>query len=293
MTRLGLVAGAGAVVLAAASAGVAATRVVGHSSTPRQLHSVLAPAPLTQGPAAAPRSRDPETSPSTAAQVAHPPGLGQGDQGAAVTSVQQRLAELHYDVGSADGQFGPGTEQGVLAFQKVMGLARTGRATDDVVTALARAGPPPPLVPGGGADRVEIDLPRQVLFLYRGGSLAPVIMISSGSGRHYCEKGLCGDAVTPGGSYHVGTKIRGLHISPLGQLWNPLFFNGGIAIHGSPSVPTYPASHGCVRIPMSDSEWFFEQVSSGTPVYVVGGGRPPAPPRPPAPAPPPNPAPHT
>ena len=283
MTRLGLVAGAGAVLLAAASAGIVATTVSGRS-TPRQLNSVLAPRPPTSGPATAPHSPDPQTSPSTAAQVAHAPGLGMGDQGATVTTVQQRLAELHYDVGSVDGQFGPGTEQGVLAFQKVMGLARTGRATDDVVAALAGAGPPPALVPGGGADRVEIDLPRQVLFLYRGGSLARVIMISSGSGRHYCEKGLCGDALTPLGSYHVGTKIRGLHISPLGQLWNPLFFNGGIAIHGSPSVPTYPASHGCVRIPMSDSEWFFEQVSSGTPVYVVGGPRAPVPFNTPAPA---------
>ena len=174
-------------------------------------------------------------------------------------------------MGGVDGQFGYGTEQGVIAFQKVNGLARTGRATDDVLAALSGAAQPPPLVPGGGSDRVEIDLARQVLFLYKGGSLARTIMISTGSGRHYCEKGDCGDAVTPSGSYRVGAKILGLHISPLGELWNPLFFNRGIAIHGSPSVPTYPASHGCVRIPMSDSGWFFEQVPSGTPVYVLRG----------------------
>jgi peptidoglycan hydrolase-like protein with peptidoglycan-binding domain len=219
---------------------------------------------------------------STPATPAHPPGLGAGDQGPAVTSIQQRLSDLHYDVGGVDGQFGGGTEQGVIAFQKVMGLPRTGRATDDVLAALASAAPPPPLAPGGGADRVEIDLPRQVLFLYSGGSLERIIMISTGSGRHYCEKGECGDALTPSGSYRVGRKIQGLHISPLGQLWNPLFFNGGIAIHGSPSVPTYPASHGCVRIPMSDSVWFFDRVPSGTPVYVVGGTRAPAPVNPPS-----------
>ena len=269
--------------LAAGSIGVFAATRGGHPAPSRHARAPVA-LPPAAGPEAVPRSRDPGATSTTAARPAHAAGLGTGDEGPAVTSLQQRLADLHYDVGDVDGRFGPGTEQGVIAFQKVTGLARTGRATDDVLAALAGAGTPSPLVPGGGGDRVEIDLPRQVLFLYRGGSLARVIMISSGSGRHYCEKGLCGDALTPGGSYHVGTKIRGLHISPLGQLWNPLFFNGGIAIHGSPSVPTYPASHGCVRIPMSDSEWFFEQVSSGTPVYVVGGPRAPVPFNTPAPA---------
>jgi len=263
-------------VLAAGSIGVFAATRGGHPAPSRHARAPVA-LPPAAGPEAVPRSRDPGATSTTAARPAHAAGLGTGDEGPAVTSLQQRLADLHYDVGDVDGRFGPGTEQGVIAFQKVTGLARTGRATDDVLAALAGAGTPSPLVPGGGGDRVEIDLPRQVLFLYRGGSLARTIMISTGSGRHYCEKGLCGDAVTPGGSYHVGTKIRGLHISPLGELWNPLFFNGGIAIHGSPSVPTYPASHGCVRIPMSDSEWFFQQVSGGTPVYVVGGRRAPVP----------------
>jgi len=281
---------AGSVAVVAVSRGAStkpAARPVGLASPGPAAAAVPSSRPraeLGPGDAQAP----PPTSPPP-----HPPGLGIGDQGPAVASLQQHLTDLRYDVGGVDGQFGGGTEQGVIAFQKVMGLARTGRATDDVVNALAAAGPPPPLVPDGGGDRVEIDLARQVLLLYKGGSLTRVIMISSGSGRHYCEKGQCGDAVTPRGSYQVGTKIRGLHISPLGELWNPLFFIGGIAIHGSPSVPTYPASHGCVRIPMSDSVWFFEQVASGTPVYVVGGGRPPAPPRAPAPAPTTNPAPTT
>ncbi len=64
-------------------------------------------------------------------------------------------------------------------------------------------------------------------------------------------------------------RISGWRKSELGRLYNPLYFTGGIAIHGYPSVPTRPASHGCVRIPMSASHWFPQMVPDGTPVHVV------------------------
>jgi hypothetical protein len=80
-------------------------------------------------------------------------------------------------------------------------------------------------------------------------------------------------AVTPGGSYKVFFRRHGWRTSRLGKLYNPLYFNGGIAIHGAPSVPGYPASHGCVRIPMYVAEWFPGVVPNGTPVYVIGGSK--------------------
>jgi hypothetical protein len=122
-----------------------------------------------------------------------------------------------------------------------------------------------------------------VLFLYQGGALLRILPVSTGSGKRYCVDGQCDVAVTPGGSYRVGYRILGPHKSRLGVLYNPLFFNGGIAIHGAPSVPAYPASHGCVRIPMADSLWFFNTVTRGTPVYVVGGKSAPVPFNEPAP----------
>jgi peptidoglycan hydrolase-like protein with peptidoglycan-binding domain len=203
--------------------------------------------------------------------------------------MEQRLDALHYDVGTPDGHFGPADQFAVIAFEKVHGMDRTGRATDDVLTAMASAADPAPLVPSGGALRVEIDIPRQVLFLYDGDKLNRVLPVSTGSGLHYCEKGDCGTAVTPGGSYRIFRKKVGLDISPLGELYNPLYFNGGIAIHGEPAVPSYPASHGCVRIPMNSSLWFFNMVPSGTPVYVVGGPKAPVPLNATAPGPPPPP----
>ena len=206
-----------------------------------------------------------------------PPGLGRGASGAEVLALEQRLAALRYDVGPVDGNFDGTTGHAVMAFQKVSGMERTGRATPDVVTALATAALPGPMFAEGGGDRVEIDLKRQVLALWQGGQLVRTLSVSTGNNKRYCVDGSCAKAVTPGGSFKVLRKIKGLRVSRLGQLYNPLYFNGGIAIHGSNSVPAGPASHGCVRIPMSASRWFHDTVPIGTPVYVIGGSRAPVP----------------
>ena len=200
-----------------------------------------------------------------------PPGLGKGAKGDDVKRLEEQLTALKYDTGKVDGVFDGTTAFAVMAFQKVHDLPRTGRATDDVVAKLATAGAPAPLMPDGGASRVEVDLKRQVLFLYQGGSLLRILPVSTGNNKRYCVDGDCATAVTPGGSFRVGRKIRGLRVSRLGKLYNPVYFNGGIAIHGAPSVPAHPASHGCVRIPMATSAWFHDTVASGTPVYVIGG----------------------
>lgn len=187
--------------------------------------------------------------------------------------MEQKLAAMHYDVGTIDDSFDTGTFQAVMAFQKVEGLERTGVALPETVARIHAASQPAPMLPDGGPTRVEVDLKRQVLFLYRDGGLDRVIMVSTGNNKRYCVQGDCSVAVTPGGSFRISRKISGIRVSRLGKLWNPLYFNGGIAIHGAPSVPAGPASHGCVRIPMSISRWFYETVPIGTPVYVIGGSR--------------------
>jgi lipoprotein-anchoring transpeptidase ErfK/SrfK len=53
-------------------------------------------------------------------------------------------------------------------------------------------------------------------------------------------------------------------------MYNPLYIVGGIAIHGSLDVPAYPASHGCIRIPMFASARLPKMVPKGTPVWVYG-----------------------
>ena len=154
-------------------------------------------------------------------------------------ALEQRLDALQYDVGKVDDVYDQNTAYAVMAFQKVNGMDRTGRATDDVVAALAAGhGTPPPWCPGGGANRVEVDIARQVLFLYRANTLQqdphrlqreqPALLL-----RGLVPAG--GDARRrPTGST---ARRRGWETGPLGASTTRIYFNGGIAIHGSRSVP--------------------------------------------------------
>lgn len=212
------------------------------------------------------------TESTTTTTVAPVVGLVPGAEGEDVAALQRRLTELKFDPGAADGVFGLGTTYAVQAFQKLHGMKPTGEVTPAVEAALASPVAPAPLVPGGGADRVEIDLPRQLLFLYKGGDLRLISHVSTGNKQRYCAKGGCGTAITPVGAHRFMWRYPGWRTSRLGKLYNPVYFTGsGIAIHGSGSVPTYPASHGCVRIPMHIAEYFPGLVSKGDAVYVLDG----------------------
>ena len=261
-------------VVAAAGLALSACSGGSPSAATRSAVALSASSNATTTTARPPSTSTSVPSSSTTAKVTAPttvpPGLGIGAHGPDVAALEQKLNALHYDVEKVDDVFDQNTAYAVTAFQKVMGMDRTGRATDDVVAALATATAPPALVPTGNPDRVEIDIPRQVLFLYKGGSLSKILTISSGSNQRFCSEGYCRTAVTPGGSYGIYRQGKGWEYGPLGALYNPQYFNGGIAIHGATSVPAYPASHGCIRIPMAAAEWFPSQVYMDMAVYVTG-----------------------
>jgi lipoprotein-anchoring transpeptidase ErfK/SrfK len=117
-----------------------------------------------------------------------------------------------------------------------------------------------------------VDLARQVLFLVDGdGRVGNILPISSGSGKTFHEKGYPEThAITPCGHLEVFSTASGWKTSPLGEMYNPLYIVGGIAIHGSLDVPAYPASHGCIRVPMFASVRLPRMVPKGTPVFVYG-----------------------
>jgi lipoprotein-anchoring transpeptidase ErfK/SrfK len=119
-----------------------------------------------------------------------------------------------------------------------------------------------------GPASIEIDISRQTLYLRKGGVLVRSLHVSTGSGRHFCDKGKCQTAHTPRGRFRIQGRINGWRTSSLGRLYNPLYFSGGYAIHGAGSVPNHPASHGCVRITMGAAGWLPRQVPNGTPVWI-------------------------
>jgi hypothetical protein len=206
--------------------------------------------------------------------------LRPGMQGAAVRRLQQRLAQLHYYPGAVNGRFGTDTLEAVWAFKEAQGLATTAGADQvdpAMQQALARPQLPPVLVPRGGGLRIEVNLPREVLVLYRHHQVALISHISAGGGYYYhcAGGGTCGPALTPDGNYRAHWFAGGwLHV-PLGRMYNPVFFIGAnFAIHGDIPIPLQPASHGCVRIPVDVANVLYKQIrispDRGTPIYIRG-----------------------
>ena len=218
-------------------------------------------------------SATPTTAPTptvTAAPVTTPtPTPTPVETEAEVASVQQSLTELGYYVGAVDGKAGPATASAVQAFQKVNGLSADGVIGPNTIAAMAD--PAQPTLVGGPATRVEVDLDSQVLVLVEGGSVSRILPISSGSGDRYSTAGGgTAESVTPVGTYTVERRISGERHAPLGTLYDPMYFYRGWAIHGSNSVPAYPASHGCVRVTRADAKWLFERVGVGMPIVLHG-----------------------
>jgi len=216
---------------------------------------------------------------ATASAPYLPPGhdLFYGNKGAAVRSVQRRLAQLHYYPGPIDGIYGADMQQAVWAFKEVQGLPLT-KWSNSVVTyafrkALVHPRAPRVLIRHGAAKRVEINLSIQVLVLYRDYKPALILHVSSGGN---CLAGQGCGWITPDGNFRALYFDPGWVHVPLGEMYNPVFFIGtAYAIHGDVPVPWYPVSHGCVRIWMDAAAWFHKDLTitpdgHGTPVYIRG-----------------------
>ena len=140
----------------------------------------------------------------------------------------------------------------------MQGLPRTGIVSAAVWAKLNHPFEPRPRYPGP-ADHIEVDKTRQVLYVVRGGRVTTIVPVSTA--------GVPGD-YTPTGRFAIYRKVIGFDPSPLGTLYDPMYFTGGYAIHGNPSVPPYPASHGCIRVPMWIAPLLYATNDYGETVYV-------------------------
>ncbi|GAA4508760.1 MULTISPECIES: L,D-transpeptidase family protein [Nonomuraea] len=197
--------------------------------------------------------------------------LRPGDRGEDVRWLQQRLRQMGYLFTKATGSYDKDTRFAVWAFRKSQGMQAANIVDTDVWRRLTRPRKVRPLVKTGSANRVEIDLRRQLLTVYRRGRPVLISHTSTGAGVRFCQGGRCRVAVTPIGDFRVYKRAPGWTTGPLGSMYNSLYFVGGVAIHGGRKVPSWPGSHGCVRLPMSIADRLYRMVTIGEPVYVRQG----------------------
>jgi N-acetylmuramoyl-L-alanine amidase len=267
-SALGLVAaGLAAALVLAACEGAGASRAAstGPTAAPASTASTTAPTTTTTSTTAPPATTKPK--PAKPKKPAEPAKLRSGSEGQAVKLLQRRLAELGYQVHKADGRFGPETHHAVVAFQKVNRLDRDGVVGPITRKALGRPRAPKPRS-GKAGFHVEADLTLQVVYLVADGKIREILDASSASGQTYTVRGDVRVSVTPLGGFKIQRKINAWRRSELGLLYRPAYFTGGYALHGAPSVPPFPASHGCIRITTAAMDRLFDKLPVGTPMLV-------------------------
>lgn len=234
--------------------------------------------------------------------------LSDGLVGDDVRMVQQRLKDLAFDPGPVDGIFGTLTKQAVWAFEKlVMGTPRssaTGRVTPEMWDRMQDPITVQPRRPTGGlADHTEIYLPEQVMIVFHADRPVLVAHVSTGELRtgatgftpwyenaaEYREtitidtdingnplpepeqRAVIGWSYTPPGVFEAYRQIEGIRNGPLGGMWDPIYINQGIAIHGALNVPLEPASHGCIRVSQYLGSYLQSIIELGDRVLIWDG----------------------
>ncbi|HRE00090.1 MAG TPA: L,D-transpeptidase family protein, partial [Ilumatobacteraceae bacterium] len=193
--------------------------------------------------------------------------------------VQMRLLQLGFWLQATDGKYGVTTRQAVMAFQKYVGLPANGEVDEATATALTDLR----IKAHGMTDAgtlIEVDKTKQLLFAVTDGKTQWVFNTSTATGQPYDEpdkntpgKIQRGVSITPNGLWKTDReRAEGWWEGDLGEIYRPKYFKGGVAIHGSNSIPNYPASHGCVRVsvPAMDFIWDSGMIPLRTTVWVHG-----------------------
>ena len=194
----------------------------------------------------------------------------------AVKRLQYRLLELGFWNAGIDGQYGLSTKQAVMAFQKWTGLAATS-VVDATTAAFLNTTQCKPVAGRPTGDFFEVDKTKQIAFVVRDGKVVYTFNVSTGNGKDYDEEDqrsggrATGVAITPVGNFRIyKERDEKVYEGTLGSLYRPKFVVGGIAVHGSRSIPAYPASHGCIRVanPVMDLIWLENLLPQGAKVWI-------------------------
>jgi L,D-transpeptidase catalytic domain/Putative peptidoglycan binding domain len=238
---------------------------------------------------------------TTVAKSAIDRTLQNGDKGDDVKMVQERLNAMKFDVGNADGIFGDNTRAAVWAYQdlirdpqKTPKRTADGKVTPELWSQMQDGFDLTDWTPNASKRHVQISLPAQVMIVWNGPTVEVISHVSTGSGKEWCTQPknvppwpgattttnpvagerpqkICGKSITPGGVFRVYRKNFGEWEIPLGTVFDPVFFNKGIAIHGFADVPRDPASHGCVRVPLHVGARLSKLLQKDDAIFVYDG----------------------
>jgi hypothetical protein len=168
----------------------------------------------------------------------------------------QSLEDQGYYVGHAGSRFGLGSRLATLAFRKVNQMRRIEKYDDSIFRKLLMGdGAFEPRFHDG--HHVEVDISRQVMALVNDDKPVATFHVSTGAG----------GTPTVRGNFHFYMKQPGYNAK---RMYFSIYFIGGYATHGYNPVPTYNASHGCVRNPIPFSRYIYDWINIGDPMHVYG-----------------------
>ena len=183
-----------------------------------------------------------------------------------IREAERKLNDLGYWTGPVDGVLDTATKSAVIAFQKWEGRPVTAKLTRDELEAIRNGSAPQ--ARDLGYEHVEVDVDRQVLMLVNDNDRVRVLPVSTGNDKGFMDEGQMSVAYTPRGRFVVYDKTFGWENGQLGSVYYANYISGGVAIHGYLAVPTYPASHGCIRVPMFAAKQLSDLTPRGTIVLV-------------------------
>lgn len=205
---------------------------------------------------------------------------------AKILTAQKIMLQYGIPTGAADGVSGPQTLRGLCTFRRISGIGTSRAALDtktyNTLIAYSRKYPKITDIPAasylGNPTYLVAQETCQTLVYVKNNRVQRTLAMSTGTPGH----------ATPNGRYVLGSTARGWHcsnlypegcsthtvgrfayISSFGNMYNMRHLTGAIFLHGSTDVPTYPASHGCVRVTVADADWMYDNVAN-IPTYVTG-----------------------
>lgn len=221
------------------------------------------------------------------------PATARAASSSEIAEAQRIMTKFTIPTGPVDGIWGAKTAQGICTFRQISGLpvSRGAITTNDMAklrgynSAYSSLNKIPAASRNGHGSYLLATKTCQTMIYVASNKFTKVFRVSTGAPGYDTPVGnfmlgstkpgwSCSTIYPEGCAWHTEGmnakyNTKGVLYSKWGHMYNKRSISGSYMLHGSMSVPTYPASHGCVRTTVADSDWLYTNVSnaSGT-IYM-------------------------